>query len=479
MNIQSQQEKQLLNLLSIAAETQFGREYSFDKINSYDDFSKTIPISFYSDISDKIEQLKNGVTDLFWRGEVSKFAVSSGTSGKGKHLPLTPQRLHSDRRFMRRVAFSYLRQQPNILKLWGTHISLPGSLEEVGRYQIGEISAFTALQAPRWLTPFQLISPKQLVQQSFSNKVEDTIEKAVKKDVRVITAVPSWLLTIFQKVLSVTGANCINEVWPNLRLLVCGGVKLSNYRPHLEKLLGPPSKVDFIETYGASEGYFSYSDKLHQPDMKLVVDNGIFYEFIPHPLPGQDSLSIQETVPLWEVESGIPYAMLVTTNAGLWRYALNDIISFTQTDTPRIEVLGRVSEMLDDYGEALYAYEAEQALREAASAREITVNAFTVGALLKEDCRTPRHFWFLQLPEPVHRETLERLSQQLDTILQEKNRHYAIRRESNALAAPKLLSISQQQVNNWLEKCGKNKAQGKLPAILKNESDIHFFKQRL
>jgi hypothetical protein len=250
---------------------------------------------------------------------------------------------------------------------------------------------------------------------------------------------------------------------------------LANYKPHIENLLNNPG-VDFIETYGASEGYFSFTDKLTKTDMKLVVDNGIFYEFVPNPLPDQESMAIQETVPLWEVEPNTPYAMLVTTNSGLWRYALNDIVEFTQTDPPRIKVMGRVSEMLDDYGEALYAYEAEEALQHISKEMDIEIGNFTIGATLQEGASAPQHFWFLRTEKQLHRDTLDRLAHQIDQEVREINRHYAIRRESDALGVPKVYSISQQQINNWLASKGKDKAQGKLPAILRNEEDIDFFK---
>lgn len=475
MNLRKQQEKQLLSLLSAAAETNFGQTNKLDRINSYEDFRDELPLSFYSDITEKIEQLKQGASDVLWPGKIHKFAVSAGTSGSGKHLPLSPQRLDSDRRFMRKVTWSYLLQRPNFFRLLGKHISLPGIMEKKDDYQIGEISAFSAQQAPALLIPFQLISPNELLQLSFSKKINRIINEAIHEDIRVITAVPSWLLTIFQRILERTQANSIGEVWPNLQLLVCGGVKLANYQPHLEQLLGK-TDVDFIETYGASEGYFSFSDNLQKDDMKLVIDNGIFYEFIPHPSPNEDSLSNQETVPLWEVEPDIPYAMLVTSNAGLWRYALNDIVTFTHTNPPRIKVLGRVSEMLDDYGEALYAYEAEQALEEAVSEHAVKIDTFTVGASMEEEYAIPRHVWFLLAPKPIHQDSLDRLSSTLDAILQEKNRHYAIRRESGALATPELHTITQENINHWLQQKGKNKAQGKFPAILRNDSDIRFFK---
>lgn len=473
MDIRSQQEKQLFNLLSFAAETEFGKKHDFSEINDYKAFSEKVPISFYSDISDQIESLKKGAENIFWPGTVSNFAVSAGTSGSGKHLPLTADRLQADRHFMRKIVRNYFQQRPNFFRLWGKHISLPGTLEKKFNYRIGEISAFTAQQVPWWLSLFQLIDTQELTQLPFSKKIDRVLEKSHGQDIRVISSTPSWLLTLFQRLLKKSGAESISDIWPNMHLLVCGGVKLANYRPHLNRLLG--KKVDFIETYGASEGYFSFTDDLQKEDMKLVTGNGIFYEFVAHPLSQKDSLTIQETVPLWEVETDVPYAMIVSTNAGLWRYALNDIIRFTETDPPRIEVAGRLSEMLDDYGEALYAYEAEQALLEACSKLNLRVGAFTIGAALRNEKSVPHHFWFIQTFDPVHRDTLNRLAIKLDEILQNQNRHYAIRRESEALGMPEINTIDQQQINNWLEEHGKQKAQGKLPAVLKSENDIQFF----
>ncbi len=475
MDLRDKEEIELFKLIRAAKHTQFGQKFRFSKLQRYENFQQTVPISFYNDMKKDIEHLKEGADGLLWPGQVRKFAVSAGTTSKGKHLPLTEERLQSDKQFMRKVVKSYLLQRPNIFNIWGKHVSLPGSFEKKKQYEIGEISAHTARQTPWWLTHFQLIEPAKLTQLSFKEKVRQIVEKAITRDIRVITVAPSWILTIFQQILKQTGANTITEVWPNLSLLVCGGLKLENYKTYLQELIKKPD-VDFIEMYGASEGYFSYSDDLHRNDMKLVTQNGIFYEFIPDPLPDQDSMSIQETLPLWEVKTGTPYAMIVSTNAGLWRYALNDIIQFTQTDPPRIKVMGRVSEMLDDYGEALYAYEAEQALQNAAEALDIEVGTFTIGSTLEDKDSIPKHLWFVHIPNPIHRDTLNRLANKIDSIIQKNNRHYAMRRESDALDKPEVYTISQQQINVWLKQHGKEKAQGKLPSILPDREDIQYFK---
>ena len=475
-SVKKQQQTILKQLLSNSTQTVFGQNHTFGTINNYDEFTDKVPLQNYSSIQSSIRQLKNGKEDLYWPGRINNFAVSAGTSGDGKHLPLSAERLNSDKRFMQKVALSYLRQRPNIFNLVGHHISLPGLLEKKDQYLIGEISGFSALHAPFLLRPLQFFSADEMTDLSFSKKIDRVLEHGADHDVRVLTAAPNWVLTIFQKLLKQTGKQSITEIWPNLQLLVCGGVKLANYRPHIEALLDENHQVDFIETYGASEGYIAYSDKLGSTDLKLVYDNGIFYEFIPNPKPDQESLKRQSAVPLWEVKPNTPYAILVSTNAGLWRYTLNDIVQFSDTDKPRINVMGRVSDMLDDYGEALFAYEAKSALKKTATHFDIRIGNFAVGAQMDSNQKIPRHFWFVHSSASISEKTLNRLATQLDQTIQQMNRHYTIRRESGSLGSPKVIRITQQDINHWLKQQDKEKAQGKLPAILRNDADINFFK---
>lgn len=471
MKATTEQELTLFRLLDTAGDTEYGKKYHFDNIRNYQTFADKVPMAFYKDLQPYINRIKEGESDVLWPGQTTKFAVSAGTTGQGKHLPLSEERLACDGVFMRDVALSYLRQHPNPFPLIGKHLSLPGSLENKDGIQLGEISGFSAQHTPAWLKPFQLVNPEELTKLSFQEKFDLLLEKALTANLKVITAVPSWILTLFQQALQQTGKRSIAEVWPSLRLLVCGGVKLDNYRQHLQKLMDGISP-DFIETYGASEGYIAFSDNLQRTDLRLVTENRIFYEFIKDPLPEEDALAIQDAVPLWEVEKEVPYAVVVSTNAGLWRYALRDVITFTSLEPPRIKVKGRVSEMLDDFGEGLYLFEAEDALDEVTSAMNVPKGDFTISPRFETENEVPYHHWFFQTSQPVHRETLERLAAGIDEHLRKINRHYSIRRESGALAAPKVSSISQQDINRWLEVSGKTSAQSKLPGILRENADI-------
>lgn len=469
--VYKKQESVLESLLEKAQETEFGIENDFKKIQNYEQFVSQVTTRTYQDIQPAIEQLKRGAENIFWPGKVNQFAVSSGTSGEGKHIPATTERLTSDRRFMLKIVLSYFKQRPNPFRIFGKHLSIPGSVDVIDGNLIGEVSGLTAQQAPGWLRIFQLESPKKLTQLSFQEKFNLLLKKSINANVKVIIASPSWILTLFQHALKETGKNRIKEVWPNLNLLICGGLKLANYRVQLQKLIGD-KKVDFIETYGASEGYVGYSDDLLKNDLTMVVDNGVFFECIPNPLPDKKASGIQKTAPLWQVETGIPYGLMVTTNAGLWRYPLNDIIEFTSKNPLRFIVKGRVNEMLDDFGEALTIYEAEQALKKAAREFEIKAGNFTIAAILKSETDIPVHQWFVRFAEPVHTQTLTKIGLFIDGELRQVNRHYAIRRETNALALPELFSITQADINRWLEAQGKKKAQGKLPKILKKDVEL-------
>lgn len=463
------QRRELRGLLNAATDTLWGKKYGFEALRGYDEFASRVPVLSRDRLREMTGELKSGAENLAWPGPVRHFAVSAGTTGEGRHLPVTRARLRSDRRFMRKVTLSYLRRHPNVLRLAGSHLSLPGSLEDREGWTAGEISGFTALQAPAWLRWLQVIDPEEAVRMSFARKMEEVRRRATEISPRVIVSAPSWLLTLFQGILEDTGAENLREIWPRLRLLVCGGVRLSSYRSHLVRLIGPPSP-QFIETYGASEGYFAWSDLPGRDDLRLAVDNGIFYELVPDPLPHAEAAGIQQTLPLWEAETGRPYGLVVSTNAGLWRCPVNDIVSFTSLDPPRLLVRGRVNEMLDDYGEALHLHEAEEALDGAAGklGLEDTPGPFAILAYLPED-GAPRHRWYLRFGRTPHRDLLERLGREVDRRLRRVNRHYHTRRESGALGAPEMRSLRQSDITRWLEATGRDRAQGKLPRVIREE----------
>lgn len=437
------QEHVLTRLLGKAEHTLWGERYHFGEISGYEEFRKCVPVSDYHSLKPVIEQIRDGESDILWPGSTNDFAVSSGTTGIGKHLPLSRERLQSDRRFMRKLIRHFIKQCPNPQIWFGKQASLPGSVEDVsyhGRNLVmGEISGFTAREAPKWLTPFQVISPRRLCRLGWKEKFDICIRKALNEDVRVITAVPSWTLIFLQEALKQSGSKSIGELWPNLQLIVCGGVALRNYRHAIGNICSP-LRIRFMESYGASEGYFAFTHKLEEPELQLVTDNGIFYEWVPFE-PGLDESQLAErALPSWEIKVEQDYIMVVTTNAGLWRYPVNDIIRFKDADHLSIEIRGRVSEMLDDYGEAVHYSELEgmvNQLEATGGGRHIQL----IATVKPPDAENPpRHIWVIiwsQKPDYDERA----FSNLMDTRLSALNRHYAIRRESGAMDKPQVIFL--------------------------------------
>ena len=472
-SVEAAQKKVLAYMLRKGAQTEYGKRYRFSKISGFDEYVRQVPMVTYEDIEPYIERLKKGESYLLWPNKIQNFAVSAGTTGKGKHIPLSEDRLRSDQRFMRKVIISYITQNPNFLHFFmGSHVSLPGNIERLdskSNIRLGEISAYLAKLSPGWLSLFQVRSPQTMIREEWAEKFDRTLERAVKSDVRKIVAIPSWALRFFQRALEITGKKHIRDIWPNLRLLICGGEALNTYRSHFNQLL-EGLDMDYIENYGASESYFAFSDDLERTDLRLIVDNGVFYEWIPHPKKYKDKLQGQKTIPTWQVEKGVPYSLVVTSNSGLFRYMINDVIEFTDLEQPRIQVVGRVSEIFDRFGEAVESYEAQNALETTAGQTDSKFSVFAMGGLIDPDIRAPRHYWFIQwVKEP---ENMEEFTSLLDDNLRKINRHYHNRRESMGIHPPAILNLTKDAMYQWREKHQSLHAQTKMPRILDDEKKI-------
>lgn len=480
-DIELLQRHQLDGLLDHGYRTEFGKKYGFRADWSYDEFVKHVPLTTYGTLQPYIEKLKRGAADQLWEGKTHRFAVSSGTTGEGKHLPITDDRLHSDRIFLRQLVRYALTQSNPFRLLAGKHLSLPGSLEHQPMRDngddiiIGEISGHLADISPSWLSWFQSVPIHEMIQLSFNDKFERALSTSIEQDIRVINAVPSWTLILFQEVLEQTGKSTVSDIWPNLQLILGGGVAMRNYAEPLRKLYGKP--INFIETYGASEGYFAYgghgsADPLNKTkdstgDLNLVVDNGIFYEFLP--ITTDDEASSKTPVPLWKVKTDTSYSLIVSTNAGLWRYELGDIIQFTQHTPPKIRVTGRKDDMLDDYGEALRSYEADQTIAKICRGMNLPVSQYAVGALRQDPRHIPIHHWFLFCDESL---PADKFAKNLDEQLQKVNRHYQIRRESGALDHPKVWRLPEHTFRERIPQQNVRTAQSKPRSILKTSNEV-------
>ncbi len=469
-SISDAQSRILKKFLSYAKDTAYGKKYGFENIQSYDEYREQVPISTFSDYDEYRESLKKGVPDLVWPGSTKIFATSAGTTGDPKLIPIFEDRKRSDKIFLRRVALSYLRNNPNIFRLAGKQISLPGMIDDDPDHpgvQTGEISGFLSMFAPPILAKLQLVPSEEAVRMDFETKVRLNIKRSMESDVRVITSLPSVCLRMMQTVLEETGKDSIKDVWPNLKVVTSGGEPLPSYKEHIESLC-KGLDLHYIENYGASEGYFAFNTEQGREDLKLVVNNNVFYEWIPNPSENREELKKQDVIPTWEVEEGVPYGMVITSNSGLWRYLLNDVVYFTDMKKPRIRVAGRASDVLDAYGETMEAIHIKEVLEKTVAETGGVYSNYTVGAFLASDKESPTHAWFIEWAEkPADPEKFAKL---IDENMIELNRSYKIRRMGNAIAHPRFYNLTRESVSKWRDEFfTKVGAQTKLPRTIRDQ----------
>lgn len=467
------QRRVLQKLLKLASGTDFGRQHGFGEISSPEQYAKAVAIQTYEDVAPWVVRMKNGEADVLWPGTVNRFAISAGTTGTPKEMPLPKQRETTDRRFMRKVVLNYFLKRPNIFSLLGTQLSLTGNVEPSDEYPgvtFGEVSGFLGLMAPWYLARLQVIHPKTMAALPFSKKMDLALRESVDRDVRVISALPSVTLRFLQNMLERTGKTSIAEVWPNLRIFVSGGEPLGSFRTHIEKLC-EGLEIDFIENYGASEGYFAFNTDPERTDMQLVTDNDVYYEWIPNPPADRAKLLEATPIPTWQVEAGVPCAMIVTTSSGIWRYALNDVIEFTETGSkPRIRVRGRISDIMAKYGEDIEAAHILQVLDHVTKALGAEYSSYTAGSILNDESRYPTHAFFIEWvkkPDDMHD-----FAVRFDGYMQKINRSFQIRREGDSIAFPRFFDLTKDVIEAWQKQFFNVRAQTKLPRIIHDQEKV-------
>ncbi len=467
------QERLLRQLLSRASDTQLGRELGFHELRREDDvvraYQRRVRLHDYEDLKPYLDRVRNGEADVTWPGTFTDFAVSSGTASSGKILPVSRETLEGNNRFGVGTAVNYSARSGNVSMWFGKMLSLPGRIEEDGEGSgrfIGEVSGLQSKYSPSFISRiYQVVPNDVLFMDNWDRKLDAVVERTLDEDVRVLVMVPSWALVLFEKLIdghrSAYGsdASTVQDVWPNLSVFFSGGVALSSYREILEQMIG--GAIDFIESYGASEGFFAFQDDPARRDMLLHLDNNVFYEFVPLDQVGTDD---PERLTIANVEADVRYALYATTCSGLWSYAVGDVIRFTDLNPHRIVVAGRTSEMIDRYGEAVFGEEARTALEKACEVFGVPFTDYHIAPLEADRGQLPGHQWLIEFEEAPT--DIEDFARHIDEYLQSVNRHYQIRREAKAFAGPTITPVPRGTFVRWLEQSRKRvSAQSKVPRM--------------
>ncbi len=459
------QERWLHQLIATAKNTQWGKKHNYSSIKDYQKFKELVPISNYDEFSLEIQKVKNGDSNILWPTKSKWFAKSSGTSSsKSKFIPITQASL-IDCHFKggKDMLTLYCHNFPETQIYSGKSITMGGSFENTKKE--GDLSAIILEQLPNWVTSHQTPNKEIRLMNDFEKKIELMAEVTAKENVTNISGVPSWTLILFQKILKNTGAKNMHEIWPNLEVYMHGGINFSPYKSQFEKML--PHGINYLEIYNASEGSFGIQDQKNSDEMLLMLDYGIFYEFIP-----AKSMSYKKAIPIWEVEKGINYAIVISTNAGLWRYLIGDTIVFTSTDPYRIKITGRTSQFINAFGEEVIMDNAIKALKHACKKSNASITDYTVAPLFMDNEKKGAHEWYIEfLNEPKE---MKLFQDELDKELQKLNSDYEAKRYKNmALNPPIIKSLQKGFFYNWMKSNQKLGRQFKVPRLNNDRSIIN------
>jgi hypothetical protein len=458
------QEELLKGLINKAKHTEIGNQYDFNSIKTYTDFAERIPVTTYEDNESNYERARKGESNIFWPTPIKWFAKSSGTTNaKSKFLPVSNESLEDCHYAASKdLLCLYLNNNPDSELFLGKSLRLGGSKElykENGTV-FGDLSAILIDNMPFWAEFSSTPSNEVSLMPDWETKMQAIVDETINENVTSLLGVPSWVLVLLNQVIETTGKNNLFEIWPNLEVYFHGGVSFDPYLEQYKKLL-PKNNFLYYETYNASEGFFAIQDRNNSKELLLMLDYGIFYEFIP--MDTYDSTE-EIIIPLSEVQLGKNYAIVITTNAGLWRYKIGDTVRFTSINPYRIKVTGRTKHHINVFGEELIIENAEAALRKAAKLTHSEIVDYTAGPIFMEGKEKGAHEWIIEFKkQPDDTATFNKL---LDAFLQEVNSDYEAKRYNNTtLKSPKIHTARKGLFKDWLKQNDKLGGQHKIPRL--------------
>ena len=454
------QEKVLQSLLDKAKNTDFGKDHGFLDIQNYDDFKKAVPVRDYEGLKHYIEKIRGGELDVLWKGKPLYFAKTSGTTSGAKFIPLTKESLSYQIKAAKSALLHYVENSGNHHFISGKMIFLQGSPELDKKPVIpnGRLSGIVANFIPRYLQANRLPSYKTNCIEDWEQKVEAIIEETLPQDMRLISGIPSWVQMYFEKLEKKTGKN-ISTLFPNFSLFVFGGVNYEPYRKKFEELIG--KKIDSLELYPASEGFFAFQDKQDEQGLLLLLDYGIFYEFIPASAFYDEN---PRRISLKDVELGVNYVLILNTNAGLWGYNIGDTVEFTSLSPYRIIVTGRIKHFTSAFGEHVIAKEVEFAIKGAMQKYpEVKLTEFTVAPEVKPAEGLPHHEWFIEFATEPN--DMDLFANSLDELMQDQNSYYKDLISGKVLKELEIKTLQKGAFNLYMKTQGKLGGQNKVPRL--------------
>jgi len=453
------QNKIFKELIQSAKNTAFGKDHNFDQITSYEEFAKNVPVRDYEAIKPYIERITKGEKDVLWKGKPLYFAKTSGTTSGAKYIPLTKESMPTHINATRDAILHYIHKTGKTDFINGKMIFLQGSpeLEEKNGIKFGRLSGIVAHYVPAYLQKNRLPSYKTNCIEDWETKLEAIIGETLPQKMTLISGIPPWVQMYFEKIQEKTGKK-INEVFKDFSLFIYGGVNYEPYRAKFENLIG--KKVDSIELFPASEGFFAYQDTQTEKGMLLLLNSGIFYEFIK---ADEFFTENPKRHTIGEVEIRTNYVMIISSNAGLWAYNLGDMVEFVSTKPYRIIVSGRIKHFISAFGEHVIGKEVELALQKAMKGTDISVNEFTVAPQINPKSGLPYHQWFIEFGN--HPESIEEFALKIDNEMRKQNAYYDDLISGNILRSLIITKVPPQGFQDYMKSQGKLGGQNKVPRL--------------
>ncbi|WP_103069059.1 GH3 auxin-responsive promoter family protein [Aquimarina sediminis] len=460
------QEQVFATLIETAKNTSFGIDHGFNSIKTHSDFTKKVPIRDYEELKPYVNRVVDGEKDILWPGKPLYFAKTSGTTSGAKYIPLTKESMPTHIRAARNAILCYIEETGKSNFVDGKMIFLQGSPEmnEKNGIMLGRLSGIVAHYVPKYLQKNRMPSWETNCIEDWEEKVDAIVEETINQNMSVISGIPPWVQMYFEK-LQQRSQKTIGELFKGFELFIYGGVNFEPYKNTFEKLIG--RKVDSIELYPASEGFFAFQDSQNEKGMLLQLDSGMFYEFVK-----ADEFFEKDSkrLTIGQVEVGVNYVMLISTNAGLWAYNIGDTVMFTSVSPYRVIVSGRIKHFISAFGEHVIGKEVDQALKDGAEATGALINDFTVAPQVNpEPSELPYHEWFIEFKESP--EEIETLVQEIEKSLRKQNSYYDDLIKGKILKTLKITIIPKGGFKDYMKSVGKLGGQNKLPR-LSNDRNI-------